>query len=489
MPTIAVVGRCTRGPRRARGGRAAATAVALATLAAATAFGAVAVTAPATAAPAGANAVQLHGRLSDLRHIVVVYQENWSFDSLYGRFPGARGWADAGTVRQVDASGAPLTSLPQPVAEDGKTADARIPAGLPVRPYDLEAYIPADGRTGDLVHRYYQEQAQIDAGRNDRFVSVSDNGGLVLSYYDATAMPEGRLAQEYVLADDFFHSAFGGSFLNHMWLVCACTPRWDTAQAPIPASMVAQIGPDGSLTKDGAITPDGHIVNTSFTVNSPHPPAMDAPAQRGRLVPELDAPTIGDRLSERGVSWKWYSGGWDAALVGKADTTFQFHHQPFAFFRRYADGTEGRREHLADETAFLADLHAHRLPAVSFIKPLGIDNEHPGYTSLLAGQAHVASLVSALQQSPEWRSTAVIITYDENGGRYDHVAPPAGDRWGPGVRVPAIIVSPFARRHLVDHTRYETVSILRLIERRWGLEPLGDRDEGAGDLTGAFAFD
>jgi phospholipase C len=118
MPTIAVVGRCARGPRRARARRALASAVALATLAAATAFGAVAVTAPATAA----NAVQLHGRLSDLRHIVVVYQENWSFDSLYGRFPGARGWADAGTVRQVDASGAPLTSLPQPVAEDGKTA-------------------------------------------------------------------------------------------------------------------------------------------------------------------------------------------------------------------------------------------------------------------------------------------------------------------------------------------------------------------------------
>ena len=85
-----------------------------------------------------------------------------------------------------------------------------------------------------------------------------------------------------------------------------------------------------------------------------------------------------------------------------------------------------------------------RLPAVSFIKPLGVDNEHPGYASLLAGQAHVASLVSAHQQSPEWRSTAVIITYDENGGRYDHVPPPAGDRWGPGVRVPAIAQYPLS---------------------------------------------
>jgi phospholipase C len=301
-------------------------------------------------------------------------------------------------------------------------------------------------------------------------------------------MPEGRLASEYVLADDFFHSAFGGSFLNHMWLVCGCSPRWDTEQAPIPAAKVAQLGPDGSLRKDGSITPDGHIVNTSFTVNTPHPPSFDAPDQRGLLVPNLDNATIGERLSDAGVPWKWYAGGWDAALAGKADSTFQFHHQPFAFFRRYADGTEAKQRHLVDETAFLDDLRAHHLPGVSFIKPLGIANEHPGYASLMAGQEHVASLVSAIQRSPEWRSTAVIITYDENGGRYDHVAPPSGDRWGPGVRVPAIIISPYARRHLVDHTRYETVSILRFIERRWHLRPLGERDAHANDLTAAFDF-
>ncbi|HEY2706338.1 MAG TPA: acid phosphatase [Candidatus Dormibacteraeota bacterium] len=436
--------------------------------------------------PVAAADLHLRGQLSDIQHVVVIYQENWSFDSLYGRFPGARGWADAGRITQVDGRGAPLTSLPQPVGEDGKTPDPRIPAGLPVQPYDLSRFVPPDGVTGDLVHRYYQEQVQIDRGRNDRFVSASDNGGLVLSHYDATAMPEGRLARDHVLADNFFHSAFGGSFLNHMWLVCACTPRWDTHQAPVPASKVAQLGPDGSLLRDGYITPDGHVVNTSFTVNHPHPASFDAPDQRGLLVPNLDEPTIGDRLSDAGVPWRWYAGGWDAALQGRADSTFQFHHQPFAFFRRYADGTEAKRRHLADESAFLDDLHAHRLPGVSFIKPLGVDNEHPGYATLLKGQDHVASLVAAIQASPEWRSTAVIITYDENGGRYDHVAPPPGDRWGPGVRVPAIVVSPFARRHLVDHTRYETVSILRLIERRWRLEPLGERDAEANDLTAAF---
>jgi len=156
--------------------------------------------------------------------------------------------------------------------------------------------------------------------------------------------------------------------------------------------------------------------------------------------------------------------------------------------RRYADGTEARRQHLADESALLADLRAHRLPSIAFVKPLGIDNEHPGYATLVAGQQHVAALVAAIQQSPEWRHTAIVITYDENGGRYDHVAPPKGDRWGPGVRVPTIIVSPYARRHTVDHTRYETLSILRFIERRWGLEALGERDARANDLTAAFEF-
>jgi phospholipase C len=483
-----VVERRARTPRPAGRRRVLTNGALLTALVAAGACGTVATGYSPASAPSSPDALRLRGHLADIQHVVVVYQENWSFDSLYGHFPGARGWADAGTLRQVDKAGAPLTVLPQPLEDDGKTPDARIPAGLPVRPYDLNHYVPADGRTGDLVHRYYQEQVQIDGGRNDRFVSASDNGGLVLSYYDATTMPEGRLAREYVLADDFFHSAFGGSFLNHMWLVCACSPRWDTEQAPIPAAKVAQLGSDGSLQKDGSITPDGHIVNTSFTVNTPHPPTFDAPDQRGLLVPNLDNPTIGERLSDAGVSWKWYAGGWDAALAGKADKTFQYHHQPLAFFRRYADGTEAKQRHLVDETAFLDDLRAQRLPAVSFVKPLGIANEHPGYATLMAGQEHVASLVSAIQQSPEWRSTAVIITYDENGGRYDHVAPPSGDRWGPGVRVPAIIVSPYARRHLVDHTRYETVSILRFIERRWHLQPFGERDEKANDLTEAFDF-
>src|SRR5207244_10392901 len=111
--------------------------------------------------------------------------------------------------------------------------DARIPASLPVAPFDLAAYVPPTSRTGNPIHRFYHQQHQINGGRMDRFVAWTNVGGLVMSHYDANDMPLGRLAREFVLADNFFHAAFGGSFLNHMWPVCACTPGWPDAPAAL----------------------------------------------------------------------------------------------------------------------------------------------------------------------------------------------------------------------------------------------------------------
>jgi phospholipase C len=421
--------------------------------------------------------------IGKIDHLVVIYQENWSFDSLYGRFPGAGGLSQAGdAVRQVDRAGQPYATLPQPIDTTRRppAADPRFPAGLPVAPFDAARYVPAEQKTGDMVHRFYQEQYQIDGGRMDRFVAWSDAAGLAMSYYDATDMPEGRIAQQYVMADNFFHSAFGGSFLNHLWLVCACTPSFPNA----PPSVVAQLDASGTMTKDGQVTPDGRAVNTTFSVDTPHPAGAD-PAT---LMPLQSLPTIGDRLSDRNLDWAWYAGGWNDALRGRPDPLFQFHHQPFVYFASYADGTPARQQHLKDETDFMAALQGDSLPAVSFVKPLGADNEHPGYASLQRGQQHVADLVGAVRSSRYWKDTAIVITYDEHGGRWDHVAPPRIDRWGPGTRVPAIVVSPYARKHFVDHTPYETVSILRFIEKRWNLSPLSPRDAAAGDLTNAFDF-
>ena len=125
---------------------------------------------------------------------------------------------------------------------------------------------------------------------------------------------------------------------------------------------------------------------------------------------------------------------------------------------------------------------------MSFLKLLGPDNEHPGSATLLRGQTRVAELVKEVQQSPYWAESVVIVTYDENGGRWDHVPPPPGDRWGPGTRVPTIIISPYAKKRYVDHTQYDTTSILKFIEQRWHLAPLGDRDAGANGMSDCFDF-
>ncbi len=424
------------------------------------------------------------GKLDKIKHVVVIFQENWSFDGLYGKFPGANNLASAGAaVKQVDKQGQPYATLPQPIDTTKKppAPDPRFPANLPVQPFDAAQYVLANEHTGDLVHRFYQEQYQIDGGKMDKFVAWSDAAGLVMSYYDASNMPEGKLAQQYTMADNFFHAAFGGSFLNHFWLICACSPKWPNA----PASSVAQVDANGMMVKDGAVTPDGYAVNTSFSVNQPHPANI---TDASKLVPNQTAPTIGDRLSAKHVSWAWYSGGWDDAVSGHPSSLFQFHHQPLAYFANYADGTPGRAAHLKDEKDFLRVAGTKDLPAVSFVKPLGPDNEHPGYAALAQGQQHVADLVNAVKNSPNWKDTAIIITYDENGGRWDHVAPPVVDRWGPGSRVPAIIVSPYAKKGFVDHTRYDTTSILKLIETRWNLTPVASRDASANDLTNAFDF-
>ena len=429
-----------------------------------------------TAARVAAEQRVEESALRQLDHVIVIYLENRSFDNLYGEFPGADGLARAADAPpQVDATGTPYATLP---AVPGM---ASIPTSLPNAPFNIQQYVPASVPTRDLVHRFYQEQAQIDGGRMDRFALVSDAKGLAMGFYHTASLPLAREAARYTLCDNFFHAAFGGSFLNHMWLIAARTPVFPGA----PASATVQLDAQGGLVKDGFVTPDGYAVNTAFSVNAPHPAGIPVAS----LVPNQTFATIGDRLSAKGISWAWYAGGWNDALAGHPGPLYQFHHQPFIYFAHFADGTAAKAEHLKDEQDFVQALAAGTLPAVAFVKPYGLANEHPGYTDLLTGETHVQGLIDAVRASRVWRHTAIIITYDENGGFWDHVAPPAGDRWGPGSRVPALVISTFARRGVVDHHRYDTTSILALIEHRWGLEPLSSRDAAADPLSGAFRAD
>ncbi|MHB1864026.1 MAG: alkaline phosphatase family protein [Gemmatimonadaceae bacterium] len=416
--------------------------------------------------------VDRHAALGRVNHFVVIYLENRSFDNLYGQFPGAIGLADATYAPpQVDARGHVYITLPQ-------APNSGLPDTLPNAPFAIERFIARDQPTLDLVHRFYQEQEQIDRGTMDRFAQVSDAKGLAMGYYRTDSLPLARLAARYTLCDRFFHSAFGGSFLNHIWLVAAATPVFPRA----PAGMIAAVDSAGRMRRDGAVTPDGYVVNTAFPAGGPYPRSVPA----DQLVPAQTMATIGDRLTDAGLSWAWYAGGWKAAEAGHPPADFQYHHQPFAYFAAYAPGTRARAEHLLDESDFIAAARAGTLPAVSFVKPSGADDEHPGYTNLLRGEQHAMALIDAVRNGPDWHDTAIIVTYDENGGFWDQVSPPKIDRWGPGTRVPAIVISPLARKGYVDHTTYETASILATIEHRWKLAPLTARDGKAMDLANAF---
>jgi len=481
--------------------------------------------------------------ITAVKNVVVIYAENRSFDNLYGYFPGADGLQNlsSANTRQLDRNGAVLTTLPQ--TWGGLTAAGQTPvvtqamtAGLANAPFAINDptgfNTPMSVITRDLYHRFYENQMQINGGKNDKFAAWSDAGGLTMGHYrtDETTLPLYAVAKKYVLADNFFMGAFGGSFLNHIWLACACAPYYPDADKSPAKPSISAVEPDGVTLKttstspasalsgppkyvmSGNLTPDFYAVNTMQPAYQPSGnkaasggDARFADPSIATTLPPQTSPTIGDLLSGKGISWAWYSGAWQAALDNgttvtyKAPINFQAHHQPFNYFAAYAPGTAARAQHLRDGGVngieFIKAIDAGTLPQVAFYKPQGNLNEHAGYADVEAGDRHIAEVVRHLEQSPQWKNMVVVITYDENGGFWDHVAPPKGDRWGPGSRIPALIVSPYAKSGTVDHTQYDTTSILRFITKRFGLQMLpgiAARDAAGGyqygDLTEALDF-
>lgn len=540
-------------------------------------------------APTVANAGTENG-LGSIKNIVVIYEENHSFDNLFGGWEGVNGVkqaADSGHVTQKAADETPLPCLPQ--NDVNLTSPTPLPAtchgtvnGTPVdsafanQPFTIDNYIkPEDkscpapgvfaargvlkdspgalpgGCTEDLVHRFYQEQYQINGGKMDRYVAGSDALGLTMGRYDTKALPiyqylHSKNAPNYVIADNFFQGTFGGSFLNHQWLIAAAAPIFtnavsdgsandlhsivgaDGSPASYPlhpstglkdAALTQAANPDGSCkVPPGAPTPPAGTVCGDYAVNTIQPTYQPfAPGTaNARKLPPLTNKTIGDTLSAKGIDWAWYSGGWDNAAgnVGGAGWTngntpgtctepntfgtapypycanklFQFHHQPFNYFAAYAPGTAARAAHLQDEVNFLDAAKNGTLKPVSFVKPLGAENEHPGYASEHTGSDHLVDLIKAIRSGPQAKDTAIIVTYDEFGGQWDHVSPPTGagvsDPFGPGTRIPALIISPKLRATFaVDHTSYDTTSIMTTIEHKYDLAPIGTRDAAVADLA------
>jgi acid phosphatase len=480
--------------------------------------------------------------LDQIQTVVVIYAENRSFDNLYGHFPGANGVDQASeeSLRQRDRDGSVLKKLP-PVW-GGLTVEGVTPAitqemteHLPNGPFMLDDplgfNVSLAAVTDDLWHRFYQNQMQINHGKNDMFVAWADSGAMPMGIWDGSKMAMWNVAKKYTLADNFFMGAFGGSFFNHMWFACACAPYYPEAEKSPAKRSISAVEQDGVTLKladdsprsamdgipefvaDGNLTPDFYAVNTMQppyqpSANRPAPgadPATADPNNPTTLPPQVE-PTIGDLLSLKRISWAWYSGAWQFVLDHgnhKPVPNFQYHHQPYNYFLNFAPGTRARTEHLRDGglggVSFIAAIDRGTLPEVAFYKPQGNLNEHSGYADIEAGDQHIADVVAHLEKSPQWTHMLVVVTYDENGGTWDHAAPPKGDRWGPGTRIPAIIISPFAKRGFVDHTPYDTTSILRFITARFELPVLhgiavrdaavrANGEPPLGDLTNALDF-
>ncbi len=535
-----------------------------------------------------------HGPLYGFKHLVVIYEENHSFDNLYGNWGSVGGKhvvgrsdATSSNTKQVAQDGSrydcllmtDVNLMSPPLAPKCSTSTFTFSNGLttayPIsnRPFGIDPYIPASattcpdedhlfsfpfgvmnglgqpgGCTRDLVHRFYQEQYQLDGGKQDRYVTGSDSAGMTMGYYDTRELPiyeylHNGKAPHYVVLDHFFQGAFGGSFLNHQYLVAAAAPPFSAGthsvldasgfpNASYPLYHTTGVV-DGPVTQAcGLATTAAGLACGDYAVNTVQPFYQPTSAFGARMpnVDDTTKPlTIGDTLSDAGVSWAWYSGGWDdaAGVVGGRgwtngsgptcgdpnsvaappdgagnggypycpDKSFQTHHQPLNYYARYAPGQPGRA-HLQDEQDFLYAAAHGRLPSVSFVKPLGNENEHPGYTSEPNGSDHLVDLIKAIQHGPQGRSTLILVTYDEFGGQWDHVSPPGlgtkarsgqADLFGPGTRVPALLIGKGLTRSSVDHTVYDTTSIMRTIEQRFGLAPVATRDAAVNDLHRAVA--
>jgi acid phosphatase len=496
-------------------------------------------------APTGVAAIQ---------NIVIIYAENRSFDGLFGNFPGAHGLSEV-----LNGDGTPKAGYKPQLDRDGTTMLAKLPQtwggvtasgnptvisqaqsdGLANAPFEIEtAFHALDSATPllttadttrDLAHRFFENIMEINGGTNDMFAAWLDAGGLTMGHWDSSQDRLYMLAQQYVLADNFFEGAFGGSFLNHQYLICACAPAvpgtfvtnnkpslnvLGTANAKgVPQLALAAGSPASALDgapklQTGNVAPldyfgtgDGYrAVNTMQPAYQPSGnfPAAGAADLRyadpasATTLPAQTQTTIGDLLTAKGIDWAWYAQYWNDAVIDgeqpagsahaviyapsapRATPDFQTHHQAFNYYTRFdpAAHADERAAHLKDYYQMVADISAGHLPPVAWYKPAGGDNQHPGYANVDDGDNHIADLVAKLKAGPQWAHMVIVITYDEYGGQWDHVAPPKGDLLGPGTRIPAIIVSPYANMGTVDHTQYDSASTLRLITRRFGLTKL-----------------
>jgi len=420
------------------------------------------------------------------------------------------------------------TGLPRN-AVDTRVANA---INLPNGPFQLTGpTMPYDAYTGDTIHRFYQMWQQSDClvakatPANPSgclsdlypFVNISfstrDNGvGNAMAFFnvnqgDAPFLKQ--LADEFASSDNFHQSVMGGTAANHVMLGTGDAVFWSdgNGNAISPPSNVPIANPNPQLNTNNLYTTDGNWSDCSDAIQpgvrpivdylaalpyTPHPNCASGhfymlnnvnPAFRpdgtlrtaGIFVPPSTVRTIGDALNDKGISWRYYGGGFNAAVAGQPNAYCQICN-PFQYAKSIMGDLAQRTEHIKDTADLLSDIRNGTLPAVSFAKPDGLLDGHPQSSKLGLFEAYLKNILNTLDDNPKLKAhTAVFVIFDETGGYYDSGFIQPLDFFGDGPRIPLIVVSPFSRGGKVSHTYSDHVSILKFIERNWHLPPLTTR--------------
>ncbi len=398
---------------------------------------------------AAAAASQLALAKGKIKHIVFILKENRTFDTMFGRFPGADG-ATSGPI--CNARGQTLRTVPLRRAPD---------------------------QAKDVAHGFLSGIEVTNGGAMNCFNRNRGGGGPKFNayvQYSASQIPAyWAYARHFTLADHFFSSVYGPTGIEHLWTFAAQSGRFIGQESPGQTGT----GPAHEFCDDPReralsfrVLDDAQMA----AVNRLEGSYLSAPKIQQYFVPRracVDVKVLPDELQARGITWREYRGV----------NSFV---QPLRMVR-HARFTPSIYSHVVSDTRFVTDIHRSRLPAVSWLTPDWRYSEHPP-ESMCVGEDWTVQMINAIMRSQYWNSTAIVLAWDDFGGFYDHVPAPHPDIYGFGPRVPAIVLSPWAKAGTIDSDTLSFDSVLKLIEQIHGLAPLTARDANAGNLLNAFDF-
>jgi len=468
-----------------------------------------------------------------IKHLVVIFDENVSFDHYFGTYPNA-----------TNTDGTKFVAAKSTPKVNGLTKKL-----LTKNPnmYDPTRLTPSEALTCDQNHNYGPEQLAEDNGKADKFVQNTETDkctgqpilfgqpGLVMDYYDGnTVTGLWNYAQNYAMSDNSFDTGFGPSSPGALNLVSGQT-HGVLAVDPVTHEPVTD-----AYT---SVSPNGAGVGT--VINDPDPAwddCSDTNHTSSNALAAMQGKNVGDLLNQRDVTWGWFQGGFrptSTTASGYADcgathnnvggipvVDYSAHHNPFEYYQSTANphhlppssvqaiGHTDQANHEYDMTDFKSAVAANNLPSVSFLKAPEYQDGHAGYSDPLDEQTFLVNTINTLEKSKDWSSTAIVISYDDSDGWYDHVSPPitngskdaandqsalcggvkaAGgyqDRCGAGPRLPMLVISPYSKTNYVDHTKTTQVSILTFIENNWFTTKIGDHsfDTTSNSISGMLDF-